>query len=475
MPKQNAYDYVKHIEKDERIIKVEAIKNCTIKGIIEVYDKKYTFMVDLEDFPIQLPKYFILKKDIGLRIPHLYGHGVEKYSEYYWVCYTRKENLMWDIYNHSEIIKLTFNAFADCLTTGLDKKNLNDFKGDFSYYWLRSKHDNIVEKVQAYFEPRNDIFRLKRKKDKVYEIEENANLTPEEINTEEDLNGMLHIPIKKEYLLIPPKEGECWGEEELLDLLNNGLENSIKKFLIHEVDASRFDSIVFSQPFEQSYILWGIKANELSNKINYLQKGFYENSNMQCYPISIENYSRNYLKCRSGSSQLMENKRILVLGVGSVGSHIVDQLCMSGYESITVVDKDRLTKDNIYRNNLGKLCIDTKKVNAIKVVMELKYPYVKINPIDKDVLSVFDVAINLKNFDIIISALGNPTIERFIVERLYRLSLPPVVMSWIEPLGVAHHSLFMKDTNKGCFNCLLIDENGNFSYKNKFSDRKSVV
>ena len=46
-------------------------------------------------------------------------------------------------------------------------------------------------------------------------------------------------------------------------------------------------------------------------------------------------------------------KRILIIGCGSIGGHVICELAKAGYEDLTIVDYEKLTEENIFRHVLG--------------------------------------------------------------------------------------------------------------------------
>ena len=82
----------------------------------------------------------------------------------------------------------------------------------------------------------------------------------------------------------------------------------------------------------------------------------------------------------------IKTKHILVIGLGGVGSYVVESLIRSGIENITIVDFDKIDISNLNRqlmtnlNNIGKL----KEIREI--LKEYEISSLKDKNIDIDVI-----------------------------------------------------------------------------------------
>jgi hypothetical protein len=79
---------------------------------------------------------------------------------------------------------------------------------------------------------------------------------------------------------------------------------------------------------------------------------------------------------------------------------------------------------------------------------------------------VLDRTVDLANYDLIVLALGNPTVELQINEHLFGSQEgPSLVVTWVEPLGIGGHGLLVGGTRDGgCFECLYTQTNDGASF-----------
>jgi len=103
-------------------------------------------------------------------------------------------------------------------------------------------------------------------------------------------------------------------------------------------------------------------------------------------------------------------------------------------------------------------------VEALKEKIESELPYVQVtalsNMIEK---ALTEGSIQLADYDLLVLAIGNPTVELEINAQAHALrGGPAVVFTWLEPLGIGGHALLTRNApGGGCFECLYTSPVGN--------------
>jgi molybdopterin/thiamine biosynthesis adenylyltransferase len=159
-----------------------------------------------------------------------------------------------------------------------------------------------------------------------------------------------------------------------------------------------------------------------------------------------------------------------------VGGHIVFALARAGVLDLTLVDPDSLAKENTFRHALGMQHQGKTKVAALKEAIEGQLPYVRVKTIAMRIEGALRAGtINLTDYDLVVLATGNPTVELMVNERLHRLTKgPPAVIAWVEPLGIGGHALLTNNgSHTGCFECLYTTPEGEWEGANRaaFAER----
>jgi molybdopterin/thiamine biosynthesis adenylyltransferase len=104
-----------------------------------------------------------------------------------------------------------------------------------------------------------------------------------------------------------------------------------------------------------------------------------------------------------------------LLGAGTLGSTIAEELIKSGVGNLTIVDYDSLEIGNVCRHRLGLNYVGQNKARALKTELLQKNPFAKINVFTSNpLLKPEEFLSNIEAADLIISCFGNDSIELFV-------------------------------------------------------------
>ena len=62
---------------------------------------------------------------------------------------------------------------------------------------------------------------------------------------------------------------------------------------------------------------------------------------------------QQYMLVRGGAETKLHEKSVLLIGCGSVGGFLAENLCQCGVGSLDILDNDILSVDNVHRHVLG--------------------------------------------------------------------------------------------------------------------------
>lgn len=269
------------------------------------------------------------------------------------------------------------------------------------------------------------------------------------------------ISLKKNSKPIALRENYRWSEVRryIQENITNATKKKFKKFLnSYGADLMRY--IVISLPEESGNVLFGFRVHFSNKKKEKLEKVIAA----KVEPVYVKRIDRSYMLQRSGAENDISSKSILLLGCGSIGGYIANNLCQLGIGSIDILDNDVFTKENVHRHFLGFDALVGKthsKAILLKNRLEEMYPYADIDSLDykdRSVENYLSDTRRLSKYDLIISALGEPTLNIEINRILYEEQIDtPFICCFNEPYGIGGHAIVSNITRHTCLRCLYTD------------------
>lgn len=124
--------------------------------------------------------------------------------------------------------------------------------------------------------------------------------------------------------------------------------------------------------------------------------------------MSKEIFSRSELLLGDEKMQLIASKKVILFGVGGVGSWCAESLVRSGIKHLTIVDSDRITASNINRQLMATTStIGQVKTEVLKARLLDINPKAEINALQKIYSKDTYEEFNLEQYDVIIDAIDS--------------------------------------------------------------------
>ncbi len=155
-------------------------------------------------------------------------------------------------------------------------------------------------------------------------------------------------------------------------------------------------------------------------------------------------------------AQLLAQKKIAIIGIGSVGSFVAELLAASGVGSLTLVDNETLTFANAGRHLLGVDSEGTYKFQGVAQLLQKRFPHHSITGVVSDgQLFLRESASHNQSYDLILSLAEDWEFDCFLNDQYLSplsASFKHIVFGWTEPHAVAGHAVLLTGGN-GCFLC----------------------
>jgi hypothetical protein len=150
----------------------------------------------------------------------------------------------------------------------------------------------------------------------------------------------------------------------------------------------------------------------------------------------------------------LRDKKVLLLGCGSVGGPLAHQLVMAGIGSISIIDHQLLSWTNIGRHPLGAEYVDKSKAVALARELQKNFPHARVNGF----LSTYEAfALEhpefVKDADLIISATAEWETENLLnLQKINGEIGCPLLYTWTEPHACAGHAVAIVGAST-CLQC----------------------
>jgi molybdopterin/thiamine biosynthesis adenylyltransferase len=394
-------------------------------------------------------------------IPHVGKYGC--------LCLFDLEGVLIDK-NLEGLLYQTLRRLNKTLCDGINEFNKKDFIEEYEEYWGRLPNTKILKsmiyltkdiKLIKYADSQRKI--KKRNKEKyidVLEKEKEYSLVSSDLEKDFTLyeemstikNGV-YIYIEAQEYIYPPDWRDNLNIEYINSLLNyKSLDRDKLTYIISKCKGDLVLIFNIKQPNNCTNML-GVIIKKYS--ISMLASNIRIQTQIDLVPCWVIRCDKEFLLNRGGAIPAIYKKRVLVIGCGSIGGYLINELVKTGINNIDIVDRDILKEENIYRHLLGMEYVNKYKSKALVDYINKNIPNVNINSFEDTIEDIiYDENISLLEYDLIVSAVGNHNVNRWINEYVHKNNIKtPIIYLWNEALGIGNHVAFISLNNKGCYEC----------------------
>lgn len=391
----------------------------SLQGEVTADGREVALQLVVDPGPLmRLPRFFVRPSDALGTLPHVNRDG--------FVCYASPEGLVLDRRRPLDVVSEALDQVKRVLTDGLSGRTQNDFVDELEAYW-RFLPGAIW--MRSLLEPGDEVCNVLVATDRDGRSERRY-----VIGTTDDLTAFrnghasrnltvhtaLFLPLQPGTIVVPPPpDGPMWTPAEARRQLVAGLSATNRRRLLNLTQGrpdSRVDVVAKVPRPASGHALVGLRF-AATTKVHPLLDG---GSARRVVPIVFERMERSYLVPRGGGEERLASKRVLVVGGGAVGGRVSLELVRAGVLALTIVDADTLDADNTYRHVLGRRYWGSNKAEVLKQEIETQFPYATAAAINASIEEVMaGNRLDLRDFDLVVLATGNPTVELAINELLH--------------------------------------------------------
>lgn len=418
----------------------------------------------------------LLRNDDELNCPHIMLRE-EEYKDdsflpagqYRYVCLYENDSIVNSLITFEEKITDALDRLIDLLTMNKVRREI-EFQKEFMYYWnscttSKGKYSIYLSSNEAFSEL-NIYYGAKEIRVVEKELilsDLNATENKKQKWTQHFENNAFYIPIIDNREIIPPHKGFAWSQKEIQRILYDTQ--------IEHLAEAIFDKIKTTIVNTQSIIIvWGMSIERrrvaFASKIlfKHVQKDTLFNKLMNdistIEPLHTKQKDYHYLCKQIGNDSTLQEKKVLIVGAGSLGSYVAFELVKNGASSIKIYDEDELEEENILRWAYGGIGIGWKKATTVKSLLEYLHPQIQVEAHNIDIDSKTLIK-EVSESDMIIFTIGNSDSQLRFNSVLKQANCSiPVIYAWLEAGGIHSHMLVLDYQKPGCYECLYTNDNG---------------
>lgn len=153
-----------------------------------------------------------------------------------------------------------------------------------------------------------------------------------------------------------------------------------------------------------------------------------------------QRYARNIPALTEGECEILRQKRVLVVGCGGLGGHIIDQLARVGVGFLRVVDGDVFEESNLNRQLLSAVpLLGVNKANAAACHIARVNPDVTVEAVEA-FLTEDNAAALISGCHIVLDALDNIPSRKILAFACERAGIPYLygaIQGWVAQAGIS--------------------------------------
>lgn len=273
-----------------------------------------------------------------------------------------------------------------------------------------------------------------------------------------------YIPIINNRGILPPTRGRMWDKRDIVNIIYgkdyNHISEATYQKLKKEKTKQKTIVLIFGMTVNDNNIVFAVTIHFRSSVSDTL---FYKLNNMvySVEPIYSKRADYYYLCEQIGNDTSILDKKVLLIGAGSMGSYVAKEIVKAGICNLTIYDSDKVEDENLLRHRVSGFWVGSSKVFSLKQELELLHPEIHVNAKNKDIDEVL-IKEEMEKYDLIIFTVGNSDVQlaaNCVLEQ--EKCSTDVLYVWLEAGGTNSHILYVDYSKRGCFECLFTDEYGN--------------
>lgn len=468
------------MDKKDIVSKVlDSYEEITITGeqedivFFELKGKEYGCWYPEIDQDVSSP-FILVKNDVEYDYPHILPTSVpidkNLKNKYRYVCLQENDSTIAFLQSIEEKLIDTIERLLHLLSLS-DLECEEEFQKEFLFYWNDMADKSGIARVYLNQKREFQILNSYRSDDgKIRFVAHGISLNDQstKVNGEKKWKHLpelpvFYIPITDKRRVLPPTRDKKWKAEDILKIVCGKQFNRISHEsyikLGQEKVKTKHVGLVFEIEINENYIdftvIVGFKSAKNDTLLNKLKHEI-----MEVMPIMSRRADYYHLCRQIGNETMLLNKKVLVVGAGSLGSYVARELVKAGIKTLTIYDSESLVEENLLRHTVDGFWVGYSKTAGLKYELEQIHPEIHVTAVGKDI-DKNSIITEMEKADLILFTVGSSTVQWKLNKVLKNEKCKAkVVYAWLEAGGENSHILAIDYDKPGCFECLYTDEYG---------------
>lgn len=393
------------------------------------------------------------------------------------ICLYESDKIVSFLYSYEEKICETIERLKQLLQLTEREKEI-EFQKEFLYYWNRESkvgidvflgQERCFQKLNLYEGAKKEYnHRLVSSGTMLNNIDKYKHVP--------NFEGY-YIPITDNRRILPPVKGKPWTMKEIMNIIDGKPYCRISRDTFDKISAEKskaqkvflgFEMLIDNQSYNFGVLI------EFADQIKESLLNRLKNKVKSITTFIVSRCDYYFLNKQIGNDTFVVGKKVAVVGCGSLGSYVVDDLVKVGIKNISLYDYDNVSYTNVLRHKAEFYWEGYKKVACMKSRLESIHPEVFVNMNGN--ITVEQLKEDMSKYDLIIFTVGCSDVQlsanQVFMNRKYD---KPVMYVWLESGGIISHILTVDYFKNGCFECLFTNDNGEMinNKTNRLSEEKS--
>lgn len=444
--------------------------------IFSLMEKKFALTCPDEQNFASAAMIFVIDDDFDC--PHIMlkkidfkGTDVLPEGKYRYVCLHQAGSVISFLQSFDEKICDEIERLIELMQLSL-KEAEKEYQKEFLYYWNSvSINDNgylFVRKTNRY--ARLAVYQGEKKRRYVSpdivlsDINGRKSKSKDRVWQRRSDIEAFFIPIIDNRGILPPTRKRKWSATDIVEILYG------KR--IRHISSATFDAIknevthyncldlIFSMVVNSLPITFMVRLTMSNSAGSKTLLSRIMDGNFEVQTMKIQRQDYCYLNEIIGNSSSGYDKKVLLIGAGSLGGYVASELVKNGFRHLTIYDGDYLAPENFMRWAYGGIIKHTNKATALKFYLEWMHPEIMIEACEKN-FNVDTITDEINDYDYIIFTVGSSDVQLKLNRVLKEKACTSrVLFAWLEAGGDHSHILSIDYNQAGCFECLFTDKNG---------------